>query len=46
MGWQADDELYSRMKQSWGVRFEILNVVSMKVITAFWTLPPIIPNRM
>jgi hypothetical protein len=29
-----------------GVRFEILNVVSMKVITAFWTLPSIIPNRM
>jgi hypothetical protein len=45
MRWEPDDELYTRMKQSWGVRFEILNVVSMKVVTAFWTLPPIIRNR-
>ena len=38
MRWEADDELYTRMKQSWGLRFEILNEVRMKVITAFWTL--------
>lgn len=39
MRWEAEDELYTRMKQSWGVRFEILSVVSMNVLTAFWTMP-------
>jgi hypothetical protein len=44
MRWKTDDELYTKMKQLWGVRFEILNVV--KVITAFWILPPTTTNRM